>query len=146
MMVSMTRVQNEYIKKYETWLKTQNKVDSIVMRSPTDDELPVLLSRLENKQQDVVNTYLQNKFNDQIPAYGTIVQNIRGLKDLTPEQEAKYRRPWNEIEKEFMTDLVKSHAVFDGVVSEASSQKVFDRNFGKNKDLYNRMRSYLSLE
>lgn len=134
MMVSMTKVQNEYIKKYETWLKAQDKAAAIVMSSPSDEDLPVLLNCLEEKLQDVVNTYLQNKFNGHIPAYGTIIQNLRGLKDLTPEQKAKYQRPWNEIEKEFMTDIVKSHPVCDGVVTEASSKKALDRNFGKTKN------------
>lgn len=146
MMVSMSKVQNEYIKKYETWLKTQNKSDSIVLSSPTDDELPALLNCLEAKQQDVVNTYLQNKFKGKIPAYGTIIQNLKALKDLTQEQKAKYQRPWSEFETEFMRDIVKTHPVCDGIVTETSSRKALDSNFGRNKELYNRMRSYLTLD
>lgn len=146
MMYSMNRVQTEYIKKYETWLKTEGKSDAIKLGAPSEDDLPILLNCLEDKQQTVVSSYLQSKFSPQIPPYGTLVREINGFRNLTPEQKAKYQKPWNEIEKEFLNDIRNSHPDCAGVVSESSSQKALETHFGKNKDLYNRMRSYLSLE
>lgn len=142
MMVSMSRIQNEYIKKYETWLKTENKESAIKLGSPDEAEMKILMTCLERKQQEVVALYLQSKFLPKIPAYGTMLNDSRNRENMTSADKAKYQRPWSEIEAEFMGQLKKSHPICEGIVGEESVKQAFVKSFSKNKVPYEVLRHY----
>ena len=142
MMVSMSRIQNEYIKKYEAWLKTENKESAIKLAAPDEAEMKILMTCLEKKQQEVVNLYLQSKFLPKIPAYGTMVNDSRNRENMSSADKAKYERPWSDIESEFMDELKKSYPVCDGIVGEQSVKQAFEKSFGKNKVPYEVLRRY----
>ncbi len=142
MMISMSRIQNEYIKKYEAWLKSENKEATIKLVSPDEGEMKILTTCLESKQQEVVALYLQSKFLPKIPAYGTMVNDSHNRESLTSGDKAKYQRPWSEIEAEFMGELKKSYPICDGIVGEESVKQAFEKSFGKNKLPYESLRHY----
>ena len=142
MMVSMSRIQHEYIKKYEAWLKTQNKEAAIKLGSPDEAEMKILMTCLERKQQEVVALFLQSRFLPKIPAYGTMASDSRIRESLTSADKAKYQRPWSDIEAEFMGELKKSYPICDGIVGEESVKQAFEKSFGKNKVPYESLRRY----
>ena len=142
MMVSMARIQNEYIKKYEAWLKTQNKDSAIKLGPPDEAEMKILMTCLERKQQEVVALYLQSKFLPKIPAYGTMVNDSHKRETLNSAEKAKYQRPWSEIEAEYMGELKKSYPICDEIVDEESVKQAFEKSFSKNKVPYESLRRY----
>jgi hypothetical protein len=140
MMISMTRIQNEYIKKYETWLKSENKESAITLGVPDESEMKILMSCLEEKQQDVVDLYLQTKFTSKFPAYGTMVDDSRNRDTISAEKKSKYQRPWADLEAEFIADISQSHPSCEGIVSAESKLKAFEHSFAKNKQVYENLR------
>jgi hypothetical protein len=139
-MTTPTKIQNEYVKKYETWLKTQGLEEAIHLKSTSSDELAYLQSCLDKKLEDIIGIYLQNKFGKSIPAFGVIVNDSRAYRELAADQKEKYRRPFADIEMDVLEDMPQNHPACDGVISEKVVKKSFEDKFGKNRAPYETLR------
>jgi hypothetical protein len=139
-MTTTTKIQNEYVKKYESWLKTQGLEEAIQLKPTTEDELAYLQSCLDKKIADITGIYLQNKFGKIIPAYGVIVNDSNSYRTLPQTEKEKYRRPFAEIEAEVIEDMARHHPACEAVVSESVVKGSFDNKFGKNRDPYETLR------
>ena len=137
-MSSMARV-NKDNKKYEDYLKSIDKLSSLNVSSDTkavESIMPCLL----DYQQKVIQAYLQGKFNSWIPAQGTIRNDYNQFSKLSEAERKKYIRPFDDMRKDMIKDLLNAHPICQGVIEDPMIEAAFENNWGINKDLYEKVR------
>lgn len=137
---SVAKIQSEYVKKYETWLKAQGKEGAFELKVASEDDLSFLMPCLEAKELKILDFYLGGKYRKTIPPYGTIIQDSRNYHSLKEDERKKYQKPWNEIEKEVLNNFKAHHPLCEGVFSKSQVKETFDKNFGKSKTYYENLR------
>jgi hypothetical protein len=138
-MTSVAKVQSEYVKKYEDWLRSQGKFKSIETYPLDETELSYMQSCLDNKIKAIVEIYLTNKFGKMIPAYGTMVNDSRNHQQLSSEDQKKYQRPFADLEGEILADLTQ-HPDCQTAISDQKWREGFEKAFGRNRSPYETLR------
>lgn len=139
-MSSLTKIQNEYVKKYEDWLRAKGAIKSIEVYPMDAQELDYVQSCLDKKLRAILDTYLTNKFGKIIPAYGTIVNDSRNYQSLDQTSRQRYQKPFEDIELEVLEDVDKLHPACQGVITETTTKASFEKSFGKNRAPYETLR------
>lgn len=133
---SITRIRNEYIKKYEDYLRSKGQISAINLELSDEEEVKKIMPCFEKKQRDIVTDYMRAKFQNMIPSYNTLVKDHNLFKDLTTEASQKYQRSWFELKDMIVKDLLQSNPTCKGVIEEKDIESEFEKNWGENKKLY----------
>lgn len=142
MLVTTSRIQNEYIKKYETWLKSRGEDKAIFLTDAGAEEATYLEPCFEAKAKEISGLYLQGRFLKLIPPYGVIFEDTRNYANLSAAAKEKYQRPWSEIEADVLKDISEGHPFCEGIVSETMVKANFDKFWDKNKAPYEALHRY----
>lgn len=143
--VSKNKLINDFVGKFETYLKSRHLYQQTHLRVASDTEREVVMKCLTRKHQNVLSIYLQSEIQAKLPGIDQM-QRLLTDRNLGQVPREPYLHNWEDLEASFQIEFYKNNPSCVDVIKQDKLIHAFSSNLSNHKKYYVEVRQRLAKE